>query len=666
MVGGMRHRTSLFVSLIVTLLVACETNIAPGPTRTGAASAGPTAGVTSSPTPAAATTAPSPSPSRRPTGSRVCTPDDNPEWSVARRWDEALLDAIRRSLPNPPVHARNLFHLSVAMWDAWAVYDPVATGFLVTEKDLDIDPESARGVAISYAAWGVLRHRFRKAVGAEESLEDFDRVLRSLCLPIVPSPPTTGSSAAAVGARVAKAVIAQGLADGANESGGYAPGDYKPLNKPLVISRNRAFSMVDPNRWQPLEIPGGQTQNGISTPALQAAIGPHWGHVEAFGANATESGALIDPGPPPLLGDPATDAALKAQVVEIIRDSAALDPRSGSMIDVSPAARGGNPLGTNDGHGYAVNPVTGTPYASSMANTADLYRVMAEYWADGPRSETPPGHWNVIANTASDALEADGSLRLGAAGPELDRLAWDVKLYLALNGAVHNAAIAAWGLKGVYDSVRPISLIRYMGGLGQSSDPGRASYHVSGLPLVPGLIELVTAASSAPGERHRRLDRSVGRVAIRAWKGTPDDPFSQTAGSRWMLATAWSPYQLPSFVTPSFPGYVSGHSTFSRAAAEVLAAFTGSAYFPGGIARSRFEPGSLVFELGPSLPVNIEWATYYDAADQAGQSRLFGGIHIQADDFTGRQIGSACGLAAWRLASQYYEGRVDATEAACG
>ena len=53
----------------------------------------------------------------------------------------------------------------------------------------------------------------------------------------------------------------------------------------------------------------------------------------------------------------------------------------------------------------------------------------------------------------------------------VDRLEWDVKMYFALNGAVHDAAIAAWGLKGFYDSVRPISMIRYMGGLGQSSDP---------------------------------------------------------------------------------------------------------------------------------------------------------------------------------------------------
>src|SRR5436305_15172448 len=58
--------------------------------------------------------------------------------SVARRWDDALLDAIRRALPNPPVHARNLFHVSVAMWDAWAAYDPPATGS-VLKGQLNVD-----------------------------------------------------------------------------------------------------------------------------------------------------------------------------------------------------------------------------------------------------------------------------------------------------------------------------------------------------------------------------------------------------------------------------------------------------------------------------------------------------------------------------------------------
>jgi hypothetical protein len=88
-------------------------------------------------------------------------------------------------------------------------------------------------------------------------------------------------------------------------------------------------------------------------------------------------------------------------------------------------------------------------------------------------------------------------------------------------------------------------------------------------------------------------------------------------------------------VTPSFSAYASGHSTFSRAAAEVLVGFTGSEYFPGGISGYTIKAGSLKFEAGPTTDIHLEWATYYDAADQAGQSRLWGGIHIQADDFTG-------------------------------
>ena len=73
----------------------------------------------------------------------------HPEWSVARRWDEALLDAIRRALPAPTVHARNLFHTSAAMWDAWAEYDPHASGYFVTEKHNAPDVTAARNAASS-------------------------------------------------------------------------------------------------------------------------------------------------------------------------------------------------------------------------------------------------------------------------------------------------------------------------------------------------------------------------------------------------------------------------------------------------------------------------------------------------------------------------------------
>src|SRR4051794_23537055 len=78
---------------------------------------------------------------RQPAPAACPAMSEHAEWSVARRWDEALLDAIRRAVPAPTVHARNLFHLSAAMWDAWAAYDPTAHGYFLTEK------HSARDVA---------------------------------------------------------------------------------------------------------------------------------------------------------------------------------------------------------------------------------------------------------------------------------------------------------------------------------------------------------------------------------------------------------------------------------------------------------------------------------------------------------------------------------------
>ena len=586
----------------------------------------------------------------------ACPPiASHPEWSVARRWDEALLDAIRRALPNPPLHARNLFHTSAAMWDAWAAYDPVASGYFVKEKLSASDVGAARNEAISYAAYRVLTSRFIKSVGGEESLSEFDNLMDALCHPLDVTT-TDGNSPAALGNRIAAAVVAYVLTDGSNQATGYNDPDYKPVNPPLVVAKS-GTTMVDPNRWQPLQIEHMISQNGIPVVnGVQQAVGTHWGHVKGFALpGGGADGVPLDPGPQPRLGDPATDQAFKDQAIEVIRDSGLLDPTDPATIDVSPGARGNNTLGTNDGTGHPLNPVTGQPYPPDVVNLGDFGRVMAEFWADGPKSETPPGHWNVLANLASDELAPN--LAIGGAGPAVDRLQWDVKLYLALNGAVHDAAIAAWGLKGHYDTVRPISIVRYMGGLGQSSDPALPSYSAEGLPLVPDLVELVTKETSAPGQRHAALAGHEGEVAIRAWAGTPADPKTQTGGVTWILAVDWLPYQSPNFVTPSFPAYASGHSSFSRAAAEVLTAFTGNEYFPGGVSGYTIPAGSLKFEMGPTADIRLEWATYFDASDQAGQSRLWGGIHIEADDFVGRHLGSQCGTAAWALAQKYYQGR---------
>ena len=575
------------------------------------------------------------------------------ERSVARVWNEALLNAIRRDVPAPTVHARNLFQTSAAMWDAWAAYDSEADGYFVDEKHESEDVRAAREAAISYAAYRVLLHRYSLATGLQETFDELVSTMESLCYR-VDYTDTEGGSPAALGNRIAAAVIAHGRDDGSLERQRYIDTEYTPANDPMIVADSGAV-MRDPNRWQPLALTQLVAQNGLPIPGnVQSFVGSHWGHVRGFALSESARGTPLDAGPPPELDDPATAAPFKRVAVGVIRHGSQLDPSDGATIDIGPSALGDNPLGTNDGDGHEVNPATGEPYASNRVRRGDFTRVLAEFWADGPDSETPPGHWNTIANEVSD--RPGFGLRVGGRGPEVDRLEWDVKLYFALNGAEHDAAVAAWGVKAYYDSVRPISMIRYMGGKGQSSDPALSSYDLDGLPLVPGLVEVVTRASSAPGERHEDLAEHVGEVAVRGWLGSPDDPASQTSGVGWILAVDWVPYQKPTFVTPAFAGYVSGHSTFSRAAAEVMTAITGSPYFPGGISEWTVPAGELSHEDGPSRDLTLQWATYFDAADQAGISRLYGGIHIAPDDFEGRKMGSTCGQGAWALSVRHFDG----------
>ena len=237
----------------------------------------------------------------------------------------------------------------------------------------------------------------------------------------------------------------------------------------------------------------------------------------------------------------------------------------------------------------------------------------------------------------------------------LGPLEWDIKSYFTLGGAMHDSAIAAWGIKGWYDYLRPLSAIRAMADRGQSSDSLAASYSADGVPLVPGFIELVESGDVLAGP----ADENVGKIKLYTWRG-PDyinNPNVDEAGVDWILAENWWPYQRPSFVTPPFAGYVSGHSTYSRAAAEVLTALTGSAFFPGGM--SSFEiPANdfLVFERGPSVDMTLQWATYRDASDQCSLSRIWGGIHPPADDIPGRIVGEQIGIDAFSLAESYFDG----------
>lgn len=512
------------------------------------------------------------------------------EPSMARLWNEQCLAAIRRDFPAPTVHARNLFHASAAMYDAWAAYDGTAVGVFHNESATAVDIAAARNEAVSYAGYRVLRARYANSIGSAATLAALDAQMGALGYPIGVTT-TAGSSPAAVGNRCAAAVLAHSATDGSNEQNGYVDNTgYAPVNAPLTLAGAGTGPLAQPNRWQPLAFDFALTQNGLVADKIQTFVGPHWGYVRPFALKGNFSDGVYadyDPGAPPALGG-AKDAAFREDVVELIRLNASLDPAASAMVDISPGAIGNNTLGLDDGTGHPLNPATGEPYEPNPALLADFGRVLAEYWADGPASETPPGHWNVIANEVSDTPGFEK--RLGGSGPILPDLEWDVKLHLTLNAALHDAAVAAWGIKRKYDTARPITSIRHMAGLGQSSDPGQRPYHPDGLPLIPGLIELVTTETAAAGQRHEGLfPRSI---AVRSWLGEPSSP-TEAGGVGWIRGVNWLPYQQSTFVSPAFAGYVSGHSTFSRAAAEVLAAFTGSPYFPGGIGTHTAEPGAL-------------------------------------------------------------------------
>jgi len=626
------------------------------------------------------------------------------QHSVARQWNEALLEAIRDDFARPTVHARNLFHTSIAMYDAWAAYDEQAAPYLLgktrgsstcafTEIPAPDDVSSAREEALSYAAYRLLQHRFAQSPGATSALARFDSLFAALGYDrAFTSTNYQSGSAAALGNYLAQCLIAYGLQDGANEQNDYAYIHYAPVNPSLVPTFPGNPNIADPNRWQPLEFDVFIDQSGNPLPGRTPwFLSPEWGRVTPFALTEAERTiheregtaywVSYDPGTPPHMD---VEGARSSEAYQwgfslVALWSAHLDPSDGVLWDISPASLGNIQTlpqtvdeypdfydlleGGDPGPGHALNPHTGQPYEPQMVPRGDYTRVLAEFWADGPDSETPPGHWFTILNYVNDHPLLEKRFR--GNGPVLDDLEWDVKAYFSLGGAVHDAAVASWGIKGWYDYIRPISAIRYMADQGQSTDPTLPSYAPNGLPLLPGLIEVVHEGDPLAGT----VGQHVGKIKMKAWRG-PDyitDPATDVAGVGWMLAERWWPYQRPTFVTPPFAGYISGHSTFSRAAAEVLTLLTGNAYFPGGLGEFHAPKNEfLVFEEGPSVDVTLQWATYRDASDQTSLSRIWGGIHPPADDIPGRLIGEQIGVQAFLHAEYYFLGQPDDLEAPAG
>ncbi len=616
------------------------------------------------------------------------------QHSVARIWNEATLNGIRGDLARPTVHARNLFHISVAMYDAWAVYNEEADTYFLgktvhgfnspfTGTPIPTDNlKAAQEEAISFAVYRLLKHRFAGSPGEFLLLLEINQLMRSMGY----DQDNTGTNykccPAELGNYIAQQIILYGLQDGSNEIGAYENLFYEPINPPMLVEEPGNTDILDLNRWQPLSFVLFIDQSGNPSGSTPDFVSPEWGQVLPFSLNRDDADIFQkngddywvynDPGPPPYLDTTAVGGLSEEykwgfSMVNVW--SSLLDPADGVMLDISPASIG-NILsypstladyhnfydyynGGDTGLGYTQNPRTGLPYQPQIVHRADYARVLAEFWADGPDSETPPGHWFTIFNYICEQPALENKMR--GMGKELDDLEWDVKGYFALGGAMHDVAISIWGIKGWYDYVRPVSAIRGMAELGQSSDPSKPSYHPGGLPLDPGYVELIEVGDPLQGDS----GQYVHDLKLKGWLG-PDyitDPVTDVAGVGWVRANYWWPYQRPTFVSPPFAGYLSGHSTYSRAAAEVLTAMTGDPYFPGGMGEFHCPKNEfLIFEDGPSTDLTLQWATYRDASDQCSLSRIYGGIHPPADDIPGRLIGQEIGVNAFAFAEQYFTG----------
>ena len=614
------------------------------------------------------------------------------QHSLVRVWNDQTLKAIRNDLARPPVHARNLFHVNAAMYDAWAAYVPNAQPWLLGRTNGNYtcpfpalvtpsDRTAAQKEAMSFATYRLLRHRFLNSPGFEVTSARLNHLMDSLGYDrtFTGMDPSNGGPAA-LGNYIAHHYITFGLQDGSNESGNYANQYYTPANASLQMILPGNPAMADPNRWQPITLPTSIDQAGNPVSSTPPFVGAEWGNVQPFSLTAAQSTihirdghawrVYLDPGEPAQL-DMSSSAGLESffkwnHVMVSIWQSH-LDPAQDVTWDISPASIGNSSNypttpeeyasfydllnGGDNSPGHSINPVTGQPYAPNLADRGNYTRVLAEFWADGVDSETPPGHWFEILHNVMD-LPGFHRRWMGT-GPELDTLEYDVKSHFALGSAMHDAAITAWGIKGYYDSVRPVSAVRFMGDRGQCSDPQGPRYDPAGMPIVPGFIEQVLPGDPLEGPGQEDLYK----IKLYTYRGPSyvTNPSSDVAGVGWILAEDWWPYQRPTFVTPPFAGFISGHSTYSRTAAEVLTAITGSPYFPGGMIEYVIPQNEfLVFEDGPDEEVKLQWATYRDASDACSLSRIWGGIHPAMDDIPGRTIGMQLGPQVVVLANQYF------------
>ncbi len=485
--------------------------------------------------------------------SRLASPA--PVWATARphqtnvvlRWNAAALQGVRDSKLGPPMVARALAIVHTCVYDAWTAYDEVAIGTRLggsLRRPPDERTLENKQAAISFAAYRAASDLFPGSKGSV-----FDPLMQELGYDAGDT--STDGSAAGCGNLAARAVLDFRHRDGANQLGdeargvpGLAYSDYTgfvPANAPMDIRGPLDITSVhDPNVWQPLRY-----IDATGTLVTQLFVGAQFTRVEPFALSQT-SQLRSSTGPARYGSDQYRD-----QAAALLAISASLD---------------------------------------------DEQKMIAEYWADGPHSELPPGHWDLFAQYVSNRDHHGANER----GVDLD-----VKLFFALTNAIFDAGLCAWDNKRAFASVRPATALRYL-------------YN---------------------GE------------TIRAWAG----PFRGTSD---IAGELWVPYQPTTFPTPPFPEFSSGHSCFSAAGAEILKRFAGSDDFDGSVTfakgSSRVEPGAV-----PASDLTLRWRTFSDAAAQAGISRRYGGIHFEQGDLDARAQGRAAARNAWEKALKLFGRKPD-------
>ncbi|MEL6933644.1 MAG: DUF6851 domain-containing protein [Pseudomonadota bacterium] len=529
-------------------------------------------------------------------GTQVVTVN-NTDPTVSVVWDRVVQQAvIETGTPvGPTIAARAYSMMHTAMYDAWSAYDSTATYVSLDAEGDNVETtgsDADKEKAMSFAAITVLRDLFPDMEDLYVSVMQ-DRYGFSLS--------DDGSEAAQIGIDAAEDLLALRANDGSNQENGYTDTTgYTPFNPdPTEIN--------DITRWTPENVPIDPED---ATPAEQSFLTPQWLEVEGFGLpsnpdGSTDFSGTLPPAPQPFFTDAFADATLNFADKTITLGSDATiggtDFMAGDTIAVSKAL-----IGEVINEGFITQ---AEEVVQISANLTDEQKIIAEFWEDGGGTAFPPGTSMAFAQFVS---ARDGN--------SIDD---DAKLFFVMGNAVNDAGIATWQAKVEFDYVRPVRAIRDLGELGLIGEEG--------------------------------VDENTGETGfvIEAFGGFNEDGTGR--GTQTILAENFITFQLPNGnPSPPFAEYTSGHSAFSASGATVLKLFTESDEFGGSV---TFEPDTLIFEDGvPEVETTLEWDTFTEAADEAGISRLYGGIHFNEGDLNGRQLGKDVGTAAFDLAQSFFDG----------